>query len=208
MEDCENVLAGRESVNLMLDGKKQGCDLIKTQCTHKHVSHIQTRRVVYLRYGDLNVVYKPSFTPNNSQHTSLNHGRRSSTHPGTIAPPSAAKPSRSAAPEPVPRSKRHLPLKTTPSYSRFYFKSHSPYISLLFRHVARLDRKTRSYLIYLSGPLHIRLPVSAALRTFVVRRFSLRSSTNRTRRVVIRATLTAPLSNFISHTGLCCGTPH
>lgn len=35
----------------------------------------------------------------------------------------------------------------------------------LLRDVARLGRKTRSYLIYLAGALHIRLPVSAASHT-------------------------------------------
>lgn len=41
----------------------------------------------------------------------------------------------------------------------------------LFCDAARLDVKTRSYLIYLAGPLHIRLPVSAASHTFSPHRF-------------------------------------
>lgn len=92
------------------------CHLSATHCIHNKTAHMQLTHLAYLRYGDFNVVYKPSFIPNNSQNASLVYGRRTSTRPGTIAPSPAAKPSGSAAPEPV-----RCAIKATPRWENDRF---------------------------------------------------------------------------------------
>lgn len=114
-----------------------------------------------------------------SQRKSLNHARRTSIRPGHHrhfigfqAGSDVPEPGRSAAAS--PRSQPRV--KAKPPFANVGFrlvpvsKSWLPSVSLRSLYVMLpgwVEKKTRSYLIYLAGPLHIRLPVSAAPHTLL-----------------------------------------